>query len=151
MEKYTRKLMNPGCLCRREWFEFIEKNHKNETILVEICDCDIRDNWRKEYGFKFDKWLSVQTYATDAEGYCRGIYNPSYRVKVTEFKNGAPVFVQIFESQNEYISWREKNSFKQLNTHYLGVANIINPNYIMEDTEENRLKIVEDVYKLAFF
>lgn len=150
MKNYTRTLMNPGRACKREWFKFTEKNRKGETILIEICDCDMHDRWRKEHGFKFDKWLSVRTYVTDESGCCRGVYNPSYRIKVTEYKNGTPIFTQIFENQEEYAKWRNQNPFKQTPVHYLGIANIVNPNYIMEDTEENRLKIIEDVYNLAF-
>lgn len=103
------------------WIYVTEQNEKKEKMAIELLECtsDGSKNslaylWYKAgYTNKImKKYLSINTYCTDSEGSCTGIYNPQ-----TKWDN-------------------EKN------------RNVINFDWLLENTEENKQKLIDEVIRL---
>ncbi len=102
----------------RWFYTFIEPNAKGEKIVMELSKCTnpggsnaIPVLWNK-HGYMdrvLETYWSIQTYVTDTEGYCHGMYNPQ-------------------EKPGRYE---------------------INFNWMFEATEENKEKLIDEVYRLA--
>lgn len=103
------------------WYRITEPNTKGETLLIEIVECENHRGknalpvlWKK-HGFinrVLNTYLSVKTYCTDAEGMCRGKYNPQHKLS----DDGKRV--------------------------------VINFDWMFENTEENKQKLINEIIRL---
>lgn len=68
------------------YYYFAEQNKNGERLTVEITECrpdnrsksSLPNLWQK-HGYtkkRLESYFSLSTYATDADGYCWGRYNP---------------------------------------------------------------------------
>ena len=84
------------------YYTFTEQNRRGERLTVEITECrpdnrsknSLPNLWQKAGRTKkrLESYFSVATYATDADGYCWGRYNPQ-----EETADGKPQHVINFD------------------------------------------------------
>lgn len=101
----------------KTFYYFKNRNRKGEELIAEICETypdnkdwrSLPNLWQKAGATKkrLESYFCVTTWATDAEGVCRGRYNPQ-RV--------------------------------------LG-ANKINFDWMLEVTEQNRERLLQEIYR----
>lgn len=105
----------------RWFYTFTEPNAKGEKLVIELSKCTNPGGsnalpvlWKKE-GY-IDRVLethwSIQTFVTDTEGMCYGIYNPQHKLN----KDGKRMILDF--------------------------------NWMFDATEENKEKLIDEVYKL---
>lgn len=103
--KYTAERM-PGA---RTVYTFAEQNRHGERLKVELVECypdnrsknSLPNLWQKA-GYtkkRLESYLSLTTYATDADGYCWGRYNP--QIKYNEFKINFDWMLEVTEQNRE--------------------------------------------------
>jgi len=104
---------------------FQGKNKKGESVLlvIERCPDGCMPLWVKQK--IFDKpfaWWHVSTYVTDKDGYTWGRYNPQHKSEVIKDNKGKTVLSH----------------------------DIVDFDWVLPATEENRQKIIAEVSKRAF-
>ena len=88
---------------------FTEQNKRGERLSVEITECrpdnrsksSLPNLWQK-HGYtkkRLESYFSMMTYATDAEGVCRGRYNP--QIKLGENKINFDWMLEVTEQNRE--------------------------------------------------
>lgn len=129
---------------RRWLYTFSEKNEKGELIQVELSKCE-PDNklgsslprlWAKN-GFidrVLESYWCVDTYATEENGNCYGRYNPQVMDKV--------------EVTTEGYYNKEKDEYE--NREVKKCRHVLNFDWLLEPTEENLIKLLEEVERRAF-
>lgn len=91
------------------YYHFTEQNKRGEQLTVEITECypdnrsksSLPNLWQKA-GYtkkRLESYLSLTTYATDADGYCWGRYNP--QIKYNEFKINFDWMLEVTEQNRE--------------------------------------------------
>lgn len=129
---------------RRWFFTFLQKTEKGEEVVVEITkvehntksDTSLPRLWLK-YGYTdrlIDKFWSVQTYVTEEDGSCYIRYNPQNTTKVETVKESC------------YNKLKGKYETKETKKY----RNVINFEWLIEPTEENKIKLLEEVERRAF-
>lgn len=103
------------------WYRLKDKNAKKESLLIEISECENQGGknalpvlWYKN-GYVdrvLGTYLCIDTYCTDSEGNCWGMYNP--QVKLSD------------------------DCKRQ----------VINFDWMFENTEENKMKLVNEAIRL---
>lgn len=117
---------------RNTLYTFTERNNKGERLQVELSECypdnkskySLPNLWKK-HGYTdrtLANYYSVRTYATDPEGFCRGLYNPQEQTVA-----GEPRSV-IFKGNPQ----PQKK---------------INFSWMLEVTEQNRDKILQECFR----
>ena len=104
---------------------FEGKNKKDESVLlvIERCPDGCMPLWVKQK--IFDKpfaWWHISTYVTDKDNYTWGRYNPQNKSEVIKDSKGKTVLSH----------------------------NIVDFDWVLSATEENRQKIIAEVSKRAF-
>lgn len=102
-------------------YNFKEENKKGETLIVELSinrDSDYKNSlpklwYKKGYTNKvLDDYISIDTYVTDSEGNCWGLYNPQHKLSED------------------------------------GKRQILDFDWMLDNTEENKTKLLNEVYKI---
>ena len=109
-------------MAETRWFyTFTEPNAKGEKLVIELCKCA---NWggnnalpvlwkKKDFIDRvLETYWSIQTYVTDTEGCCYGMYNPQEKLRED------------------------------------GKGMVINFDWMFEATEENKQKLIDEVFRL---
>lgn len=111
-------------------YTFTEPNDKGEKVVVDITECENPGGKRslpylwKKHGYidrVLDNYLHVMVYVYDTEGRCWGRYNPQEKVYIRKDNKG-----KIVENRP-----------------------VIDFNWMFEATEENKKKILDEVYRRA--
>lgn len=123
---YTIKQVAPT----RWFYEFTEANAKGETLIIELSFCEDPDfkNSLPKFWYKngftdtvLKTYWVIQTYVTDKKGFCYGRYNPTHKIEQRGVdEEGKPILKRV-----------------------------INFDWMFEATEENKQKLIDEVYRLA--
>ena len=104
-------------------FEEHEGDKEKVLLVIERCPDGCMPIWVKHgYFKKAFAWWNVTVYATDKDGNCWGRYNPQEKLHITKNDKG-----EIIEHRN-----------------------VVNFNWVLPATEENKQKIIAEVSRLAF-
>lgn len=105
--------------------KFEKKEHEQEDVLlvIERCPNGCMPLWVKNKIFKKPfAWWHITTYAYDKDGYCWGRYNPQEKPEI-----------------------KRDNKGKIIMNH-----DVVDFDWVLPATEENRQKIIAEVSRLAF-
>lgn len=114
----------------RQLIKFKKINSKNEQIMIELSKCtsdhsknSLMNLWLKNGYLKnfIPTYWNIQTYVTDKKGNCYGRYNPQTKMH-TRYEKG-----KLVECRP-----------------------ILNFDYVVEATEENKNWLIDQVIQLAF-
>ena len=126
MRKYTEtKAQNRLEEYAEYEIQFEQKAGDKETVLLVITRCPdgCMPLWVKEKIFKEPfPWWSIKVYATEENGMCYGRYNPQEKPEVKKDSKG-----KVYLNHN-----------------------VVNFDWVLPATEENRQKIIAEVSRLAF-
>ena len=87
---------------RTFWIEFKEKNQKQESIVVELTECEVPEVWYKNKYVSKDikSYWSTHTYVEDSEGFGHGNYNIQHKLS-NDKKMFEIDFNWVFEATEE--------------------------------------------------
>lgn len=125
--RYTTSVINDNPKAYREAVRFASLTPSGEQITIELARVDgnslLMARWIRERKLPafLSSWWSVTVYATDQGGTCREKYNPQNET--------APVM---------YFN-------KPIGTH-----TVMNFDWVLEATEESKIRIIQEVERLAF-
>ena len=104
-------------------FEQKDRDAEKVELVIDRCPDGCMPLWVKDKTFpEAFPWWHIMVYATDKEGYCWGRYNPQEKPEVKKDSKG-----------------------KVILSH-----NVVNFDWVLPATEENRKKIIAEVSRLAF-
>lgn len=131
-KKYQLKIKQ---MAPMRWsYEFEKPNSKGELIAIELIKCAnpggnnaLPHLWYKKGWIdkELETWWSVYIYCTEPNGMCYGRYNPTCKTIQNKERVGKDKFI---------ISYR----------------NVLNFDWVLEATEENKIKLLDEVCRLAF-
>lgn len=124
-------------------YTFADLNAKGEKIQFELSRCgDGLENCKNSLPYLWKKngyinrvlpnYWCVSVYATESNGNCWGWYNPQTLEYTRTIKDGKTL-------ENRHV----------VNRHVI-TRHIINFDYMLEATEENKQKLIDEIYKRAF-
>lgn len=125
--RYTTDVINDNPKAYREVIRFKALTPAGEHVAAELARVDgnslIMARWIRDRRLPafLPSWWSVTVYATDKDGTCKGKYNPQ--------QEKAPVM--YFKTQ-------------------IGAHSVMNFDWVLEATEENKHKIINEIERLAF-
>lgn len=140
-KKYTVEEMAPT----RWFYNCNEKNTKGERLIVEVSKVAVESKSKKEYN-NLNTYWDIQNYVHDTEGNSCGKYNPTIKLKLSEYgKSFVTNFDWMLEATEENLNLLLEEVYNRFMSATGKTATELKLEKIEKYGEEHNLKVYEEL------